>query len=253
VKPVSVHPVSDLSKEQRKSVSNITAYLTKFFAEQGKKIAAQVSKAYESATKKADDPEAKAKLIVDSTDMEAWDIISEELADDLGGAYEQTAQVILGKLGITDQDVFDLVNEDSVKYAAESGAELVTGITETTRERLQVLVRDAIQNADGVNELKSAIEDSEAFSADRAEMIARTEIGNAHMAGALEGAKASGLDLVKSVVRGSEDNDCDICGDNEDDGEIGLDEDFSSGDDAPLFHPNCACTLVFSVSKDSSD
>lgn len=245
MKPISVHPVSDLSKEQRKSVSNITDFLTKFFAEQGKKVAAQIAKPYESATKKADDPEAKAKLIADAVDLKAWDIISEELADDLGGAYEQTAQVILGKLGITDQDVFDLVNEDSVKYATESGAELVTGISDTTRERLQVLVRDAIENAGGVNELKAAIESSEAFSADRAEMIARTEIGNAHMAGALEGAKASGLDLVKSVVRGSEDNDCDICADNEDDGEIGLDEDFSSGDDAPLFHPNCECTLVF--------
>lgn len=239
---VSIHPVSDLSRQQKKSIRSITAYLTKFFAAQSKKIAAEVGKEF---GKKISDPDEKAKEIADSLDIEAWDIIAEDLSDDLGGAYEQTAQVILGKLGITDQDVFDLVNENSVKYAGESGAELVTEITDTTRDRLRILVRDAIENAGGVNELQAAIEDSTLFSADRAEMIARTEIGNAHMSGALEGANSSGLDLVKSIVRGGEDNDCDICGDNEDAGQIDLTEMFPSGDEAPLFHPNCECTMVF--------
>lgn len=249
MKPISVHPVSDLSKEQRASIKSITGYLTKFFAAQGKKIAAEVATAYETATKKTDDPEVRAQRIVDAVDMEEWDVVAQELADDLGGAYEQTAQVILGKLGISDQDIFDLVNERSVAYAEETGAELVTSITETTRERLRTIIADAIENAGGVNELKAAIEDSEAFGPARAEMIARTEIGNAHMAGALDGAKASGLDLMKKVMRGSEEFDCDICGENEDQGAIGLEEMFDSGDDAPLFHPNCECVIIFVVAS----
>jgi hypothetical protein len=251
MKPISVHPVSDLSKEQRASIKSITAYLSKFFAEQAKKIAAEVAAAYEKATKKTDDSEVKAQRIADAVSLEEWDVVANELADDLGGAYEQTAQVILGKLGVSDQDIFDLVNERSVQYAEDTGAELVTGITETTRERLKTIISDALENADGVNELKAAIEDSEAFSADRAEMIARTEIGNAHMQGALDGAKESGLDLMKKVIRGSEEFDCDICGDNEDQGEIALDELFESGDEAPLFHPNCECMMVFVVGSAS--
>lgn len=236
---------ADLTKEQSQSIKSITAYLAKFFAAQGKKLAGEIAAAFAEATKKADDPEAKANRIVEAAELGEWDIVADELGEDLGGAFEQTAQVILGKLEVDDQGIFDLVNERSVAYAEETGAELVTEITEATRDRLRILVRDAIENAQGVNDLKASIEESEAFSADRAELIARTEIGNAHMAGALEAATDSGLELKKKSIRGSQDFDCEICGDNEDDGAIALTELFSSGDEAPLFHPNCECSLVF--------
>jgi hypothetical protein len=36
---------------------------------------------------------------------------------------------------------------------------------------------------------------------------------------------------------------CDDCEANNEDGEIGVDESFSSGDDAPPLHPNCRCFL----------
>ena len=238
----------DLSKEQLQSVKNITGTLTEFFAGQAKKIAAKVSALYAEATKK-DTPQEKADRIINAVNMEEWDLVATELQDDLGGAFEQTAQVILGKLDISDPDIFDLVNERSVEYADETAADLVTQISETTRDRLRSLVADAIENAQGVNELKAAIQDSELFSADRAELIARTEIGNAHMAGALEGAKASGLAMMKMVLRGSQEFDCEICGDNEDAGLIGLTELFPSGDEAPLFHPRCECTIIFSVAS----
>src|ERR1700686_1330647 len=139
MKPITVHPVSDLSKEQRKSIKNITAYLTKFFAEQAKQLAAEVATAYEKATKKTDDPEMKAQRIIDALTLEEWDVVADELSDDLGGAFEQSAQVILGKLGISDQGIFDLVNERSVAYAEDTGAELVTEISDTTGDRLQLL------------------------------------------------------------------------------------------------------------------
>lgn len=234
----------DLSKEQLQSAKNITAALTKFFASQAKKIAAKLSALYAEATKK-DTPQEKADRIVEAINFDDWDLVATELQDDLGGAFEQTAQVILGKLEIEDPDIFNLVNERSVQYADETAADLVTQISETTRDRLRSLVADAIENADGVNELKAAIQDSELFSADRAELIARTEIGNAHMAGALEGAKASGLQLQKASLLGSEHDRDDDCDDNAEAGYIGLSELFPSGDEAPLYHPGCACSLVF--------
>lgn len=240
---------TEFTPEQDRSIKTVMAYFKKFFRAQAKRLAGEIGAAYSEATKKVDDPEAKAERIIEAASFEEWDIVADELQDDLGGAFEQTAQIVLGKLDISDQGVFDLVNERSVAYAEETGAELVTEISDATRNRLRTLVTDAIENADGVNELSAAIEDSEAFSAARAEVIARTEIGNAHMAGALEGAKASGLQLMKSVLRGSEEFDCDICGDNEDQGEIELGELFDSGDEAPLFHPNCECTLIFSVGE----
>lgn len=245
---ISIHPVSDLSKEQKKALKRIGKYLTGFLSEQGKKIAGEIAAAYTASTK-ADDAQTRAEEIITAAQFDEWDVVADELRDDLGGGFEQTAQIILGKLGISDETAFDLVNERSVAYADESAADLVTGISETTRERLRELVTQAIEDAQGVQELQAAIEDDFTFSADRAETIARTEIGNAHMAGALEGAKASGLTLKKFIIRGSQDFDCPICGLNELEGKIGLEEEFPSGDEGPLFHPNCECTLVFDVVK----
>lgn len=221
----------------------------KFFGKQAKNLAFEIGAAFTDATK-AKSSDEMADDILKSIKFEEWDIVADKLADDLGGAFEQTAGIVLGQLKIEDQTAFDLVNEASIEYAAETGAELVTSITETTRERLRKIISDAIENADGVKELKAAIMASEAFGDTRAELIARTEIGNAHMAGALEGAKDSGLTLLKSSLRGSEEFECDICEGNEADGELGLDEDFSSGDDAPLFHPNCECDLILTPAEE---
>lgn len=240
---------TELTKEQRQSIANITDSLTKFFAAQAKKIAAKVSALYSESAKK-DTPEDRADRIVNAISFEEWDLVATELQDDLGGAFEQTAQIVLGKLEITDPDIFNMVNTLSVDYADETAAELVTEISDTTRDRLRVLVRDAIENADGVNELKAAIQDSEAFGSARAELIARTEIGNAHMAGALEGAKQSGLELQKASILGSAHDSDDDCDDNAEAGYIGLDEMFPSGDEAPLYHPGCECSLVFGVAKE---
>ena len=38
---------------------------------------------------------------------------------------------------------------------------------------------------------------------------------------------------------------CEICQDNEDDGWIGDDEVFSSGDDSPPAHPHCKCEIEY--------
>lgn len=248
MKKISVHPVTDLTAEQKKSKAAAEKFLAKFLKEQGKKLAAAVSSAYGKATK-ADDPESKAEAILEAAKFGEWDVVAEELQDDLGGAFEQTAQIILGKLDVVDDSAFDLVNERSVAYADSTAAELVAEITEATRDRLRELVTQAIEDAQGVQELAAEIEDDYMFSADRAETIARTEIGNAHMQGALEGAKASGLDLRKSIIRGGQDYDCDICAPNEEAGQLELDEEFPSGDEAPLFHPNCECVMVFSLMK----
>lgn len=245
---ITVHPVSDLSPEQKKSKARIGKFLTKFLKAQGAKLAKQITAAYSQQTK-ADDPESKAEQIIAAANFEEWDVVADEIRDDLGGSFEQTAQIILGKLQVDSDSAFDLVNQRSVEYADEAAADLVTGITETTRDRLRELVAEAIDNAQGPDELSAAIQDDYLFSSDRADTIARTEIGNAHMEGALEGAKASGLELEKSIIRGSEEYDCDICGDNEDAGAIGLDEEFPSGDEAPLFHPNCECSLIFVVAS----
>ena len=244
---IEIHPVSDLTAEQKRAKKTATKFMREFFAKQRKKIADDIAFAYSKTGKsEADD---RAAEIIAAISLDEWDVVAKEFEALTGPTFEQTAEIVLGKLGITDPDIFNLVSEASVDFAEEAAADLVTSITETTRERLKSEIVDAIENASGVKELRAAIESNFAFSRERAEMVARTEIGNAHMGGALEAAKQSGLQLRKSIVRGSQDFDCIICEPNELEGQIELDALFLSGDEGPLFHPNCECTLIFTVVK----
>lgn len=266
---LEIHPVSDLTAEQKRAFRRLKKYLQGFLRTQGKKIAADIAEAYanhkpekltddelrylfqhsssgyaEKIIRKAENDKT-VERILRSASFDEWDVVADEASAILGPTFEQSAEIVLGKLEIDDQSIFDLVSERAVDYAEENAADLVTSITETTRDRLRTVITDAVENAKGVQELRQAIEDNGAFSSDRAEMIARTEIGNAHMGGALEGAKSSGLELKKAIIRGSQEFDCEICGENEDAGDIELTEFFPSGDLSPLFHPNCECTMIF--------
>jgi hypothetical protein len=49
------------------------------------------------------------------------------------------------------------------------------------------------------------------------------------------------------------DDPCDECQGNADDGEIPLDDDFSSGDDAAPAHPRCLCDTAPVVYDDTTD
>src|SRR5262249_14242493 len=118
---------------------------------------------------------------------------------------------------------------------------------------LRKLVVDAITEGMSPDELSSAIEDSGAFSEDRADMIARTELAKANVAGNLQGWRDSGEVTGKSWILGSEHGVDDEWDDNADEGVIKLDEDFGSGDDGPPAHPNCVCDVVAELSDEGEE
>jgi hypothetical protein len=91
-------------------------------------------------------------------------------------------------------------------------------------------------NGEVAQVLKDKFDD---VSGSRGEMIARTEsanaIGDANHATAVE----NGATTHMWVTAG--DNPDDTCQENEDDGEIPIDQEFSSGDLSEPAHPNCEC------------
>src|SRR6185312_16021124 len=89
------------------------------------------------------------------------------------------------------------------------------------------------------------------FSAERAELIARTEIIRANGQGQLAALKSSGVVEKKGWSVSGEATVCDECQANEDAGGIDLDDDFPSGDDAPPGHPCCECALVAVLSDEA--
>jgi SPP1 gp7 family putative phage head morphogenesis protein len=123
-------------------------------------------------------------------------------------------------------------------------------ITESTRDGIRKLVVSALTDGLTVDELSTALEDAYQFSDVRAETIARTELGNAHVEGTLTAWKDSGLVTGKRWLTADDDVD-DECGDNEAEEVIDIDDLFSSGDDGPPAHPNCRCVLVSSLKPPS--
>ena len=131
-------------------------------------------------------------------------------------------------------------------YLLKKGfSQLAADIDETSRDRIANAVAGEFASGgtydDAVNAIKGAFQ---AMKDARAETIAKTELADAYNQAMLSSAKEAGDELLKTWNLDGE--GCpEICEPNEADGAIGLDEDFSSGDDAPPAHPNCDCSIGF--------
>lgn len=150
------------------------------------------------------------------------------------------------------------VNDYSLEYAKARGAEMIGKkwvdgvlvdnpdarwtITDETREAINQMLGKAIQEGWTTDELQSALEDSYAFSPARAEMVARTETRLADGGGRQAAWKESGVVSQKVWLIG-DDNPCQECIDNADEGPIDLEDTFPSGDDAEPAHPSCNCVV----------
>ena len=188
-----------------------------------------------------------------------WAAIYPTVEEMVEAAYAQAAERALSDLGISDKEMFDRINQDAVEFAQSRAAELIGkkwvagqlienpdarwAITETTREDIRQLVLKALTDGASVDELEQMIEDSSAFSEMRAEMVARTELGLAHVNGNIAAWERSEVVSGYEWILGSEHEIADECDDNA--GEfVALGGVFPSGDAGPPLHPNCVCALL---------
>ena len=146
-------------------------------------------------------------------------------------------------------------NTDFVKeYIAEHALEMIgKDIDETTVSQMRNLLTAGVDADTPLSKIITQIKQAGAFSRQRAETIAVTEIGNAYSQGTLDAAQQmsdDGANMEKSWL--AEGDCCDICDGNADDDWIPIDDNFSSGDDAPLAHPNCRCALLTRVAEEES-
>lgn len=133
-------------------------------------------------------------------------------------------------VGMKYDDAGDLVANPDAKWA----------ITDTTREAINRIVTEAFSDpSTTMADIEAAIDDSGIFSADRARMIASTEVSRAQMQGTLSMWKATGM-VETLAVELSADNPCDECKEIADGGPYTIEE---IGPEFP-FHPNCNCSLV---------
>ena len=202
--------------------------------------------------------EAAAEAAMNAIDWEALiDPTEEEL---LAVARDGVREAML-RMGITDEDIINQAYEEAAQWASERSAEMIGmkrnadgdlvpdskaefNISETARDEIQSKVETAIQEGWSAQDLADEIEDVGSFSADRALMIARTEIIRANNEGHLIAFRESGVVEMKAWTTAEDGDVCEICQGNEDQGPIPLDDAFESGDDAATAHPNCRCTII---------
>lgn len=246
---------------------------TKVLAEQGRLVAKAFME--HDPAKKADKPDAvgpDGKPIPPAEplpwyavtgELDAWiaDYITTELKaghlklsialeDNLGSTANKAGEYILGELMPSAHgDLVDRVFDRAVNYSRERTGELIGRsadgageLMETTRTAIRDAVTKGLEDNVGQREIADMLENDFAFSPDRADLISRTEISNANGAGSHEGliaAQDAGVVVEHAWI--AEDDACEICQANEDEGWIPVDQAFSSGDMNPAAHPNCRC------------
>lgn len=148
---------------------------------------------------------------------------------------------------------FDLENPAAVAWIEARGAELVTGVSETTKSILRNIIANGISDGADYNTIAREIADKfDDFAVSRAKTIAVTEMGNAFEAGAelaAEEMQDAGATMEKSWLTAGDAKVEPECLGNAAAGWIPLADDFPGGVSRPLQHPNCRCTALYRVAK----
>lgn len=211
----------------------------------------------------------KPKDIADAADLSAIEDIIPDLADLMGDAAERVATEMLARIGVdTEAELVNVVN-GAVRRARDIAAELVGRrynkdgklvqarrakyrIDESTRDMIRDLIADGLDENIGVDEIAKNIMEATAFSEERAELIANTEIARVNSEASLESYRGArdeaGVKVKKEWLLAPD--PCPICEANNEQGAIDLDDNFQSGDATPPAHPNCRCSVSPVVEDD---
>lgn len=234
------------------------ARIAKVFTHWAPRLAARIAASLRKAdfthrllkAKRPKDPRALAAEVIRELDLGEFNVeLVEALSADLVKAFGAGGGTGLELIGLADdRRLVNLVSDEAVAFAERHGAELVTELEETTRDALRIAVTSALEDGLTTADFADLIEGDSAFSADRAEMIARTELATAHVQGSLTAWYESGVVSGKQSLLADTHPVPDECDDNAEAGVIDLDEDFPSGDAGPPYHPFCLCDVAPVVS-----
>ncbi|MGH6799295.1 MAG: phage minor head protein [Roseiarcus sp.] len=235
---------------RKAALKSLTAIWTVLLAGEGQRLAAAV-KAGRTLKKAAGDPPEDP---IDPIDPGAWDEAQKATAKATGELAQAGAAEGVAAIGLSDDGITALANPRAVAWAQAHAAELVSQVSATTEQDIRDLVAQSEEEGWSVDTLAAAIQDSTAFSAERAGRIALHETRVADNQGAQLGmlaAKELGVETEKNwQPRG--DNVCPVCEANEADGWIAVDDEFTSGDDAPPAHVRCECDTEYRVKGDET-
>lgn len=209
-------------------------------------IKRQILAAYEKRLGKAQDD--TRKTVEEILRMLNSDDLGVDLTGALSGpmleAFRRAASRGVTQIGIPEtEEITKQLDRKALAYAQERSGELVTDFANTTIESLRSVVARGVEEGMSTDELADAIDEAGAFGEARAEMIARTELANAHVQGNVEGWRESGEVVAKQSILGDLHDIQDQCDDCAEAGVVPLEDEFVDGYDFPPYHPNCICDI----------
>lgn len=213
---------------------------------------------------------AKVNEILDRLELEGWDIVMDASEEVLSWITRDGVYKALFQIGMTEEGITAQMSEKALEYARNRAAELVGKritrdgrvidnpnaewrIDASTREYLRADVTRAVEEGWSTGRLRDTLESNYAFSEDRAEMIARTEIAFADSRGNMIAYQESGVVGGKKWILGSEHEDDDECDANAAEDVIPIDQAFQSGDMEPPLHPRCVCDCIPILTEEMED
>jgi SPP1 gp7 family putative phage head morphogenesis protein len=156
---------------------------------------------------------------------------------------QQVERFVFGTAKALEVGMWELANNAAAQWALRYGYDLVRGLLDTTRDRLQKEIAEYVQNSQTIGQLVSRIRGDNLFGEERARMIAVTEVTRAFAAGNMEAWRASGVIERREWRTNTDELVCPVCGPLA--GRVvGLDESFDEGIDLPPAHPRCRCWVV---------
>jgi hypothetical protein len=237
------HAVPRLTALEEVIAGRLNVFFAEYLARLAQELGVEVEKA-EGITITAADID-RLRTVVTQEDL---DSLIAAIQGDLGDTVKLAAEAALKQLrsqGVLSVGVaIDLVHQRAAEWATLHAGNMITGITNTMQDGVQRMVEAAIEDEATVAQLREALYTNPLFHGPRAEMIARTELAIANVAGNLIAWEDSG---VVEGVRWATGADCCPKCDEMDGEEVPLGSLFDyDGDqiEGPPAHPNCRCAVI---------
>ena len=138
----------------------------------------------------------------------------------------------------------DVIRERGEAWAKERANSQIKNISDTTKERVLVIVEEAVESGQSIGATTKLLREDNAFSPEKAKVIARTETARALGVGVKEAAIHQGRDEKRWVTSGDLEAG-EICELYASEGWIPIGQAFGGDTDTVPAHPNCRCNVRY--------
>ena len=186
-------------------------------------------------------------LEIDDVESYGWDW-ARRYGARVAAELQPIVELALAEGGFVETPLLN-AQELAERHARFRAGEMLTQVSDVTRQRVRRAVAEAIESGQGIRGLKNTLRGLHEFSASRAEAIARTETATAIGQGHKLAARAQGRDEKRWRTANDNRVSQTICAPNQGEGWIHIDQTFQSGHETIPGHVRCRCNVEYRTKR----